>query len=67
MTQHYGAIQGLGALGPNVVCVSPMFLVIVELVKGQHLEKYYWWFKDDNFQMQWLYMLVIILSLGSHV
>lgn len=23
MTQHYGAIQGLGALGPNVVCSSP--------------------------------------------
>jgi len=52
MTQHYGAIQGLGALGPNVVCVSPMFLVIVELVKGQHLEKYFWWLKDDNFPMQ---------------
>jgi len=35
MTQHYGAIQGLGALGPNVVLSLSMLFVINKLVKHQ--------------------------------
>ena len=33
MTQHYGAIQGLAALGPTVVCCSSLLYTTMELVK----------------------------------